>query len=142
MDETRQRVAERPAILGGRSIEEVLLETHRPYYKQVGPILDKVHGMAHITGGGYNENVPRILPEGVTASFDTSSWPVLPVFQLIQQRGEISSEEMYEVFNMGIGLVLMVSPADADEVRAAIPEALTIGSITSWTGRPVELKGI
>ncbi len=142
LEETRQRIAERPAILGGRSIEEVLLETHRPYYKQVGPVLDKVHGMAHITGGGYNENVPRILPEGVTASFDTSAWPVLPVFQLIQQRGEISSEEMYEVFNMGIGLVLMVSPEDADEVRAAIPEALTIGGITSWSGRPVELKGI
>jgi len=108
----------------------------------LGPVLDKVHGMAHITGGGYTENVPRILPEGVTAAFDTAAWPVLPVFQLIQQRGGISSEEMYEVFNMGIGLVLMVSPEDAEEVRAAIPEALAIGAIRAWTGRPVELKGI
>ena len=141
-EQTRERIAERPALLAGRSIEEALLETHRPYYNLVGPVLDKVHGMAHITGGGYTENVPRILPEGVTAAFDTAAWPVLPVFQLIQQRGGISSEEMYEVFNMGIGLVLMVSPEDAEEVRAAIPEALTIGAIRAWTGRSVELKGI
>lgn len=142
MDETRRRIAERPGVLGGRSMEECLLETHRPYYAQVSPVLDKVHGMAHITGGGYTENVPRILPDNVTASFDTRAWPVLPIFRLIQQRGEISSEEMYEVFNMGIGLVLMVSPEDAREVAAAIPEALRIGEIREWTGRPVELRGI
>ncbi len=142
LDETRSRLEERPGLLGGRSLGEALLETHLPYYTQVAPVLEKVHGMAHITGGGYTENVPRILPEGVTAEFDTSAWPVLPIFQLIQQRGEVSSEEMYEVFNMGIGLVLMVSPEEADEVRAAIPEALTVGSIREWTGRPVELRGI
>jgi phosphoribosylformylglycinamidine cyclo-ligase len=142
MDETRRRIAERPGVLGGRSIEEVLLETHRPYYRQVGPVMDKVHGMAHITGGGYTENVPRILPEGVTASFDTRAWPVLPVFKLIQQRGEISDEEMYEVFNMGVGLVLMVGAEDAEAVLAAIPEAMPIGEITPWSGRSVELRGI
>jgi phosphoribosylformylglycinamidine cyclo-ligase len=63
------------------------------------------------------------------------------VFQLIQQRGEISSEEMYEVFNMGIGLVLMVSPEDLEAVQIAIPEALRIGEIKPWTGRAVELGG-
>jgi phosphoribosylformylglycinamidine cyclo-ligase len=98
--------------------------------------------MAHITGGGYTENVPRILPEGVTASFDTRAWPVLPVFKLIQQRGEISDEEMYEVFNMGVGLVLMVGAEDAEAVLAAIPEAMPIGEITPWSGRSVELRGI
>ena len=142
VEETRRRVAEKPSVLAGRSIEECLLETHRPYYRQVAPVLDRVHGMAHITGGGYVENDPRILPEGVTAHFETAAWPVLPIFQLIQQRGEISSEEMYEVFNMGIGLVLMVSPDDAAEVAAAIPEALRIGDIRPWTGRAVELNGI
>jgi phosphoribosylformylglycinamidine cyclo-ligase len=142
VDETRRRLDERPGVLGGPSVGEALLETHRPYYRLVAPVLDKVHGMAHITGGGYVENVPRILPEGVTASFDTSAWPVLPIFQLIQQRGEISSEEMYEVFNMGLGLVLMVSPDDADEVRAAIPEALAVGEIREWSGRPVELRNL
>jgi len=141
-EETRRRLEERPGILGGRTVGEALLETHRPYYKLVAPVMEKVHGMAHITGGGYVENVPRILPEGVTASFDTTAWPVLPIFQLIQQRGEISSEEMYEVFNMGLGLVLMIAPADVEEVRAAIPEALVVGEIRDWTGRAVELRGL
>ncbi len=141
-EETRRRIDERPPVLGGGSIADALLTTHRPYYNLVAPVIEKVHGMAHITGGGYVENVPRILPEGVTAVFDTKAWPVLPIFQLIQQRGEISSEEMYEVFNMGIGLVLMVSPEDAAEVRSAIPEALTIGHIAPSTGRPVELRNL
>ena len=141
-EETRRRLDERPVLLGGRTMGEALLETHRPYYQMVAPVLDKVHGIAHITGGGYTENVPRILPPGVTAVFDTKAWPVLPIFTIIQQRGEISSEEMYEVFNMGIGLVLMVSPADAAEVMAALPEALSIGEIRPDSGRRVELRGL
>ena len=141
-EETRRRLDERPVLLGGRTMGEALLETHRPYYQMVAPVLDKVHGIAHITGGGYTENVPRILPPGVTAVFDTKAWPVLPIFTIIEQRGGISSEEMYEVFNMGIGLVLMVSPADAAEVMAALPEALRIGEIRPDTGRRVELRGL
>jgi phosphoribosylformylglycinamidine cyclo-ligase len=141
-EETRRKLDERPAVLGGTSVGEALLATHRPYWKLVSPVIDRVHGMAHITGGGYVENVPRILPDGVTARFDTRSWPVLPVFELIQQRGEIAPEEMYEVFNMGIGLVLMVSPDDAAEVERAIPEALRIGQVVPGTGRPVELVGL
>ena len=141
-EETRRRLDERPVLLGGRTMGEALLETHRPYYQMVAPVLDKVHGIAHITGGGYTENVPRILPPGVTAVFDTKAWPVLPIFTIIEQRGGISSEEMYEVFNMGIGLVLMVSPADAAEVMAALPEALRIGEIRPDSGRRVELRGL
>ncbi|MBN9492727.1 phosphoribosylformylglycinamidine cyclo-ligase [bacterium] len=141
-EETARRLQDRPAILGGTTVGEALLATHRPYWKLVAPVIEHVHGMAHITGGGYTENVPRILPEAVTARFDTRSWPVLPIFQLIQQRGEIAPEEMYEVFNMGIGLVLMV-PADAvTDVQSAIPEALRIGEIVPGTGRAVELSGI
>lgn len=140
--ETQRRLAERPALLGGRSVGEALLQTHRPYYQLVAPVLERVHGIAHITGGGYVENVPRILPAGVTARFDTASWPVLPIFRLIQQRGEVSAEEMYEVFNMGIGLVLMVAAEDAAEVEAAIPEALRVGEIVADTGRRVELRGL
>ncbi|MEP7217238.1 MAG: phosphoribosylformylglycinamidine cyclo-ligase [Anaerolineaceae bacterium] len=141
-EETLRRLDERVPLLGGRTMGEALLETHRPYYQMVAPVLDKVHGIAHITGGGYTENVPRILPPGVTAVFETKAWPVLPIFTIIQQRGEISSEEMYEVFNMGIGLVLMVSPDDAGEVMAALPEALRIGEIRADTGRRVELRGL
>ena len=80
VEETRRRVAERPPQLGGLSIADALLQTHRPYRKAVEPVLGLVHGMAHITGGGFTENVPRILPEGVTARFDTRAWPVLPIF--------------------------------------------------------------
>ena len=140
--ETLRRLEERPAQLGGQSIGEALLVTHRPYHLLIRPIIEMVHGIAHITGGGYTENVPRILPEGVTAVFDTKAWPVLPIFTIIEQRGEISREEMYEVFNMGIGLVLMVSPDEADEVMAALPEALRIGEIRPDTGRRVELRGL
>ena len=142
LDETRRRLEERPAILGGRSLGEAFLETHRPYHSVIAPILDRVHGIAHITGGGFTENVPRILPKDLTARFDTRAWPVLPIFQLIRQRGEVSDEEMYEVFNMGLGLVLMVAPAAAAEVLAAIPEALTVGSVVPATGRRVELRGL
>jgi phosphoribosylformylglycinamidine cyclo-ligase len=140
--ETRRRLEERPAILGGQTVGEALLATHVPYHREILPLVDRVHGMAHITGGGYVENVPRILPEGVTASFNTRSWPVLPVFELIQQRGEVSPEEMYEVFNMGIGMVLMVAREDAAEVLEAISGSLRVGEVVEWTGRPVELRGL
>jgi phosphoribosylformylglycinamidine cyclo-ligase len=140
--ETRQRLDERPAILGEQTLGEALLATHRPYYSLVSPVWDRVHGIAHITGGGYVENVQRILPAGVTAVFDTRAWPVLPIFSLIQQRGEIAAEEMYEVFNMGIGLVLMVGRDDVQAVREAIPEAMEIGRIAVDAGRKVELLGL
>ncbi len=140
--ETRRRLDERPAILGGESVEEAILAVHRPYYRELEPLFDRIHAIAHITGGGYRENVPRVLPEGVTAAINTRAWPILPVFRLIQQRGEINAEEMYEVFNMGIGIVFMVDPADAEAVREAAPEALEIGRVVPGTGRPVELAGI
>jgi len=142
LEETRRRLDERPALLGGQSVGEALLATHRPYHREIAPVLDKVHALAHITGGGYAENVPRILPEGLTAVFDTRAWPVLPIFQLIQQRGEIATEEMYEVFNMGIGMVVFVSTDDVDAVQQAIPEALRIGQVAEFTGRRVELQGL
>ena len=142
VDETRRRLEERPAILGGQSVGDALLATHVPYHRAIRPVIDRVHGIAHITGGGYTENVPRILPQGLTARFDTRSWPVLPIFQLIEQRGEVTPEEMYEVFNMGIGLVLFVDPGDAEAVLAGIDGARVIGGVTPFTGRPVELAGL
>jgi phosphoribosylformylglycinamidine cyclo-ligase len=141
-DETLRRLDERPALLAGQSLGEALLATHRPYHKELVPILDRLHGIAHITGGGYTENVPRILPPDLTAVFDTRSWAVPPIFRLIQQRGEIAAAEMYEVFNMGIGLVLMVDREDVEAVRAAIPEAIAVGRIVEATGKRVELRGL
>lgn len=142
LEETRRRIEERPPVLEGRSIGEALLETHRPYHDLVAPVLSLVHGMAHITGGGFPENVPRMLPPGLAATFDTDAWPVLPIFELIQRRGEIDRAEMYEVFNMGLGLVLAVAPADAPAVLEAIPGALRVGSVGPQEGPPVRLRGL
>ncbi len=141
-EETRRRLEERPAILGGQTVGEALLATHVPYHREILPLVARIHGMAHITGGGYVENVPRILPAGVTARFEIPGWPVPAIFQLIQQRGEVAAEEMYEVFNMGIGMVLMVAADDVEEVRTAIPGSLRVGEVVEWTGRPVELRGV
>ena len=142
LDETRRRLEERPSLLGGSTLGDALLATHRPYHRLVLPIVEHVHGMAHITGGGYPENVPRILPEGLSAVFDTSAWTPAGIFRLIQQRGEIAPEEMYEVFNMGIGLALFVAPGALEQVCDAIPEALVIGNVTAFSGRRVELRGL
>lgn len=140
--ETLRRLQERPPALGGQSLGEALLQPHRPYYRDIAPVLGRVHGIAHITGGGWEENVPRVLPDGVTARIDTAAWPVLPIFHLIQQRGEVSDAEMYRVFNMGIGLVLAVAPAEASSVIDQVEGALPIGEIVQWQGRPVELLGV
>jgi phosphoribosylformylglycinamidine cyclo-ligase len=141
-EETLRRLDERPTLLGGQTLGEALLATHRPYRKELAPVLDRIHGIAHITGGGYTENVPRILAPGLAAVFNTRSWAVPPIFQLIQQRGKIATEEMYEVFNMGIGLVLMVAREDVEAVRQAIPETTEVGQVVEARGRRVELSGL
>jgi phosphoribosylformylglycinamidine cyclo-ligase len=141
-EETRRRLEERPPELGGATLSEALLATHRPYVREVRPVMDRVRGMAHITGGGYGENVPRVLPGGLTAVIDTRSWEVPGIFRLIERRGRVTAGEMYEVFNMGIGLVVMVAAEDAAAVLAAIPEAVRVGEVRPWTGRPVELLGL
>jgi len=140
--ETRRRLAERPPELGGESLGDVLLRPHRPYLADVEPVLDRVKGIAHITGGGFPENLRRILPEGVTAVVETGAWEPQPIFRLIQSRGRIAPEEMYEVFNMGVGMVLAVGPDHAQAVLAAVPGAVTIGRIEQWRGRAVELAGL
>lgn len=142
VEETRRRLEERPPELGGATLGEALLATHRPYAREVRPVLGRVHGMAHITGGGYRENVPRVLPPGVTAVIETRAWEVPGIFRLIAARGRVSAEEMYEVFNMGVGLVLVVGPDDVEAVVDAIPGAVRIGEVRPWTGRPVELRGL
>jgi phosphoribosylformylglycinamidine cyclo-ligase len=104
--------------LGDASIGDVLLATHRSYLASVGPLLDAglLHGMAHITGGGFFDNIPRVLPEGLGALVKYGSWPVPPIFEVIAQRGGVGLEEMMRVFNMGVGMVLFVAAQDAVEV--------------------------
>ena len=99
-----------------RTLGEELLEPHRSYYKQLKRLLPLVKGMAHITGGGFPGNIPRVLPEGLAARIDSSSWQVPPVFRLIQQQGGVDKAEMYRVFNMGIGMCLICSPEKARRI--------------------------
>jgi phosphoribosylformylglycinamidine cyclo-ligase len=114
----------------GRTLGEELLEPHRCYYNQLKPHLSMIKGMAHITGGGLIDNVPRVLPEGLAARFDSSSWTVPPVFNLIRERGNIDTAEMYHVFNMGIGMCVICSQENSKELAKAVPEAMVIGEIT------------
>jgi phosphoribosylformylglycinamidine cyclo-ligase len=112
-----------------RTLGEVLLEPHRCYYNQIKPHLPLVKGMAHITGGGLLDNIPRILPDGTAAQFDSSTWNVPPIFSLIQERGNIDLMEMYHVFNMGIGMTVVCSSENSNELCTLLPEAIEIGKI-------------
>ena len=118
----------------GRTLGEELLEPHRCYYHQLKPLLPSIKGMAHITGGGLVGNVPRILPQGVAAQFHSQAWTILPIFHLIQQRGNIDQSEMYRVFNMGIGMVVICSPRDADQLTQALPQSKIIGEVVKQRG--------
>jgi phosphoribosylformylglycinamidine cyclo-ligase len=108
---------------------EELLEPHRCYFPLLKPALRLVNGLAHITGGGLPGNVPRVLPPGLAARFNKGSWPVPPIFSLIQRQGNVPTSEMYRVFNMGVGMVIFCSPRDVDELRKLMPEAKLIGEV-------------
>jgi len=118
----------------GRTLGEELLEPHRGYYHQLKPLLPFIKGMAHITGGGLIDNVPRVLPQGMAAEFHSRAWTTPPIFQLIQQRGNVDRSEMYRVFNMGIGMVVICSPGDSDRLTQALPEAHVIGEVVEQKG--------
>jgi len=90
--------------------------------------------MAHITGGGLVGNVPRILPQGLAAQFYSQTWAVPPIFQLIRQQGNVEQQEMYRVFNMGIGMVLICSPEDVSHLTGQLPEAKVIGEVVKQVG--------
>jgi len=111
--------------LGGM-LADALLMPHRSYLPLLHSALSTQHSaikaLAHITGGGFIDNIPRVLPDHVNAQIDLGSWPVLPIFNLIQQQGEVDPLEMYRIFNMGLGMIAIVAPEDAAAVQAAIPE--------------------
>jgi len=118
-----------------RTLGEELLEPHRCYYWQLKPALPLVKGIAHITGGGLIGNVPRVLPPGLAACFHTSSWSTPPIFHLIQQKGKIALTEMYRVFNMGLGMVVICSPQNVDKIVKLIPEAQLVGEVIEQKGK-------
>jgi len=113
----------------GSSLGDALLAVHRCYYNEIKPMLGRLKGIAHITGGGLPGNLPRILPDGLAARLHQGAWPVPPIFRLIQERGNVAEDEMYRAFNMGLGMVLVCDPSDVEAVRAQVAEALVVGEV-------------
>lgn len=115
----------------GETIGEALLKSHVSYLSELDGLLDEgiIKGLAHITGGGLLENIPRILPEGTAVEIKHGSWPVLPVFELMQRTGNIDEAEMFRAFNMGIGMVIICSAADAREIQSQINPCYAIGRV-------------
>ena len=112
----------------GGTVAEALLAVHQSYAAAVTPILDRVHGLAHITGGGIPGNLVRVLPAGCEAVVDPSSWELPPLFATLQQAGGISTDEMREVFNLGVGLIAVIPPSAVSTARAAA----TAAGVHTW----------
>ncbi|MDA0768609.1 MAG: phosphoribosylformylglycinamidine cyclo-ligase [SAR202 cluster bacterium Casp-Chloro-G4] len=132
LDEDQSPLSEQVPELG-KTLGEALLMPHPSYYAALAGVLPSLKGMAHITGGGLIENVPRVLPDGVSARFDTSTWSVPPIFTLLQERSSVTRDEMYRVFNMGLGMVLACDPAVADDVVRQVPDAMVVGEVFAST---------
>ena len=120
----------------GRTIGAALLEPHRSYLPVIKPLLSSgvIKGMAHITGGGITDNLPRILPDGAAAVIDRSAWQVPPIFQWLQRTGHVPDDDMLRTFNMGIGLILACANDAADRLigeltAAGEPAAVRIGRV-------------
>ena len=111
------------------SVADVLLAVHRSYVPSVAPVLGRVHGLAHITGGGIAGNLVRVLPEGCEAVVDPEAWELPPLFQLLQDAGGVGVEEMRDVFNLGVGLVAVLPPDAVAAARAAAESA----GVATWT---------
>ncbi len=125
----------------GEPLVDALLRPHRCYLREVNLLreylVDRgrfIKGMAHITGGGFEGNISRILPAGMQAVIETDAWEVPPLFQLLARLGNITREELYRTFNMGVGMVIVLSPKGALEARCLLPQLLTIGHIKEGDG--------
>jgi phosphoribosylformylglycinamidine cyclo-ligase len=106
----------------GQTVADALLAVHRSYYGSIVPVLDRIHGLAHITGGGIAGNLVRILPADCAATVDPESWEVPPIFTTLQQAGRISTGEMRDVFNLGVGLIAVLSPNAVPAAQRAASE--------------------
>jgi phosphoribosylformylglycinamidine cyclo-ligase len=127
----------------GRPLGEALLAPHRPYLNELERLWAagvSVKGMAHITGGGLIENPPRILPQGIAARIRRGSWPMPPLFAMLQRDGNIDPHEMARVFNIGLGMLLFVPAAEAGKALGLLgKDAWAVGEAVKRTGEPVEL---
>ena len=126
----------------GVTVADALLATHRSYLPVLRPIIDRqlAKGLAHITGGGITENLPRILPPGLAAEIRRGAWNVPPLFTLLQEAGGVAEDEMFRAFNMGIGMIVSCAAQDTDAVLTLLPAAgedrgAVIGTLTAGDGR-------
>ncbi|WP_086312858.1 phosphoribosylformylglycinamidine cyclo-ligase [Enterococcus sp. 7F3_DIV0205] len=134
--------------LNEKPLGEELLKPTKIYVKALLPLIKQelVNGIAHITGGGFVENIPRMLPNGLFAEIQIGSWPALPIFKSIEKYGQIPSLEMYEIFNMGIGMILAVSPEKIDDVQTILKQqnepSYIIGKIITEAEQAVVFKEV
>jgi phosphoribosylformylglycinamidine cyclo-ligase len=117
----------------GETVGEALLKTHASFLKPLENLLDagKIKGLVHVTGGGFLENIPRILPENVAVEIKRGSWHELPVFGLMQKLGNVEEHEMFRTFNMGIGMIVICSEADRDSLKNELDGCFEIGRVVS-----------
>jgi phosphoribosylaminoimidazole synthetase len=125
----------------GEPLVDALLRPHRCYLREVERLREYlsdrdrfIKGIAHITGGGFEGNIARVLPQGLQAVIETEAWNVPPLFRLLARLGNVTKEELYRTLNMGVGMVLVLSPKGALEARSVLPELLTVGYITEGEG--------
>jgi phosphoribosylformylglycinamidine cyclo-ligase len=117
----------------GMTAGEALLLPHVSYLKPLEGLLDKgvIKGLAHITGGGLTDNIPRILPEGTAVKIERGSWSIPPLFELLRKLGNVSDSEMYRTFNMGVGMVIVCAPGDVNAIEAHLGQCYRIGNVVS-----------
>jgi phosphoribosylformylglycinamidine cyclo-ligase len=125
----------------GTTVGEALLATHASFLPQIGPLVVKgatadesvraplIKGLAHITGGGFLENIPRILPSGVAVEIQRGTWPELPIFGLMQRLGNVADQEMFRTFNMGIGMIVVVADTEKESLKSHLGTCHEIGRI-------------
>ena len=120
----------------GSTVGETLLTPTKIYVKEVLKVLEevKVAGIAHITGGGFHENLPRALKDGLGMKIDKNSYEVPEIFKYLQEKGKIDEEEMYHIFNMGVGMALIVNKEDVDKTLSLIDNAFVLGEVTEESG--------
>ncbi|MEZ4607524.1 MAG: phosphoribosylformylglycinamidine cyclo-ligase [Deinococcales bacterium] len=123
--------------LAGQTLAAALLKPHRSYLAELG-LLEQasinIQALAHITGGGIVENLPRIFPDGLTAVIKKDSWQIPPLYQLLQEKGQVSEQEMYRVFNMGVGIIIVIPQEQLAKAQSLLPESFCIGEVISGNG--------
>ena len=142
-DEARRATLLAHEVQLGETLADALLRPHIAYWSALRPVLGLVKGLAHITGGGIAGNLERVLPAELGATLDRAIWSEPPIFKLIQRRGEIESAEMFRVFNMGVGMIVVAAAADSAALCAALDGAERIGEVTAWqAGARVHIDGL